>query len=55
MNTLASSILVAPNGKLLVISKVVVRNGRIAELHSVANADSLAEMEIMELETAGAA
>jgi RNA polymerase sigma-70 factor (ECF subfamily) len=41
-------ILVAPGGKLLLVSKVVVRNGRIAEIYAMADADRLAEMEIMD-------
>jgi len=44
-------ILVAPAGKLLLVSKVVVRDGRIAELYAVADTDSLAEMEIMDAES----
>lgn len=41
-------ILVAPVGKLLLVSKVIVRDGRITEIYAVADAGSLAEMEIMD-------
>ena len=46
----AIGVIIAPEGKLRLVLQVVVRDGRIAEIASVADRDTLAEMEMTVLE-----
>ena len=46
----AIGVIIAPEGKLRLVLQVIVRDGRIAEIASVADRDTLAEMEMTVLE-----
>ena len=46
----AVGVIIAPDGNLRLILEVVIRNGRIVEIASVADRDTLAEMELEVLE-----
>jgi RNA polymerase sigma factor (sigma-70 family) len=46
----AVGVIIAPEGKLRLVLQVVIRDGRIAEISSVADRDTLAEMEMTVLQ-----